>query len=276
MKPRTKKLLVIIPTVVILALGICLIAITAANRAKDDIPTMSDGVEAPPESTAEEQTDLQTPPETEPEPIIPDFSSKGLAFKSLGDGTCLVSGIGTCTDSDIILPTVSPDGDMVIGIDNYAFRGAEGVKSIALTPTVFAIGDYAFYGSGLISVEIPAETVHIGEYAFCGCYSLREIRVSADNSVYADQSGVLFSKDGKVIICYPAGKVENFYTITSAVEEIKTMAFYNCNAIKMINYVGSGSAFKTIKIGAGNESIESAIITYSTSSDLFSDRDSEK
>ncbi len=274
MKPRTKKLLVIIPVALVLVLGGCLVAITAASRAKNDIPTMSDGVDTTPP-----ETEATTPPETlppEPEIVVPDLSSKGLEFKSLGDGTCLVSGVGTCTDSDILLPTVSPDGDLVVGIADYAFRSAENVKRIALTSNIYSIGDYAFYGSGLVAVEIPAETVHIGEYAFCGCYSLREIRVSAENPTYSDVSGVLYSKDGKIIICYPAGRVENFYTISSDVEEIRTMAFYNCKAIKMINYVGSSSAFRTIKIGAGNESIESAVITYSTSSDLFSDRDSEK
>ena len=265
MKQRTKKLLIIIPTLVILILGGVLVAITAASRADDDLPALSDGVETSPDDTETE------PPETEVEIPLPDPSSKGLSFKSLGDGTCLVSGLGSCTDSEILLPTVSPDGDLVVGIDSYAFRGETGVKGITLTPAIRSIGDYAFYGSGLRYIEIPAETVHIGEYAFCGCYSLVEIKVSEGNPTYSDLSGVLFNKAQTVIICYPAGRVENFYTISSKVEEIRTMAFYNCRAIKLVNYVGSSSAFRTIRIGAGNEAIEEAIITYSTSSDLFSD-----
>lgn len=269
MTQRTKKLLIIIPTLVILVLGGILVALTAASQADGDLPVISDGVDTSPE-------DLETdPPETEPEPETeaPDPSSKGLTFESLGDGTCLVSGLGTCTDTELLLPLESPDGELVIGIADYAFRGETSVRRVTLTPAICSIGEYAFYGSGLRYIEIPAETVYIGDYAFVGCYSLTEIKVSVDNPTYSDLSGVLFNKDQSVIICYPAGRVENFYTISSKVEEIRTMAFYNCKAIKLVNYVGSSSAFRTIRIGAGNEAIEDAVITYSTSSDLFSDRD---
>ena len=39
--------------------------------------------------------------------------SEGLKFTSNGDGTCSVSGIGTCTDTEIVIPPVSPMGDAV-------------------------------------------------------------------------------------------------------------------------------------------------------------------
>lgn len=273
MTQRTKKLLIIIPTLVILVLGGALVAITAASQADDDLPALSDGVESTPEDFETEAPETDPEPETE----APDPSSKGLVFESLGDGTCLVSGLGSCTDTELLLPMESPEGELVVGIAAYAFRGETSVRRVILTPAIASIGAYAFYGSGLRCIEIPAETLHIGEYAFCGCYSLTEIKVSADNPTYSDLSGVLFNKAQTVIICYPAGRVENFYTISSKVEEIRTMAFYNCRAIKLVNYVGSSSAFKTIRIGAGNEAIEEAVITYSTSSDLFSDReDGEK
>ena len=45
-------------------------------------------------------------------------SSQGLEFTSNGDGTCYVSGIGTCTDLDIAVPPTSPDGDTVTAIGN--------------------------------------------------------------------------------------------------------------------------------------------------------------
>ncbi len=263
MKQRIKKLLLIIPTV-ILILGACLVIMVALGRPKEDVPALSDGVETSPDETVE------TPETTEP-PVLPDPSSRGLDFESLGNGTCMVIGMGNCTDRDILLPTVSPDGDVVVGIADYAFRGETSLRSITFTPAVRTIGDYAFYGSGLVFVEIPAEIASIGEYAFCGCYALQEIRVDADSPSYSDQSGVLFNKDGTVILCYPAGRTENFYTITAKVREIRTMAFYKCNAIKLINYVGTGSEFRTIRIGAGNEAIETAVITYSSSTDLFSD-----
>lgn len=42
--------------------------------------------------------------------------SEGLEFISNGDGTCYVAGIGNCTDTDIIIPKVSPSEDKVTKI----------------------------------------------------------------------------------------------------------------------------------------------------------------
>lgn len=268
MKTRTKKILYSVPIVVLLVLCGCLIwMLPNASDEGGDLPVMGTPSESESEPIEPHPPETE-PPETEP-PI--DLSSKGLLFESLGNGTCMVSGMGSCTDSLLVLPEKSPAGDTVIGISAYAFRGCEALKGIELTAAIRSIGAYAFYGSGLETVTIPAETTSIGEYAFCGCYSLKSIEVSPENPIYADENGVLTSKSGEVIISYPAGRTDNFYSISAKVREIRTMAFYNCNAIKLIHYAGSTSAFRQILVGAGNEAIESAVITYSSASDLFTD-----
>lgn len=266
MKTTTKKILYAVPIVVLVVLCGCLIwMLPSADGNGDDLPVMGTPDETEPSETTLPETE---PPETEP-PI--DLSSKGLLFESMGNGTCLVSGIGSCRDSVLLLPEKSPEGDTVIGIGNYAFRGCTQLKGIELTPNIRTIGAYAFYGSSLESVTVPAETVSIGEYAFCGCYSLRSIDVLPENPNYADENGVLTDKSGQILLAYPAGRTDNFYSISAKVREIRTMAFYNCNAIKLIHYAGGVSAFRQILIGAGNEALESAIITYSSSADLFTD-----
>ena len=266
MKTRTKKILYAVPIVVLLVLCGCLIWMLPNGKGgEDDLPVMGTLDETGPADTEPVETE---PPETEP-PV--DLSSKGLLFESLGNGCCVISGVGSCRDSIIILPEKSPAGETVVGIGAYAFRNCDFVKGIELTAAVRTIGAYAFYGSGLEAVTIPAETLTIGEYAFCGCYSLSAIEVSPENPVYADENGVLTDKSGEVLISYPAGRRDNFYSISGKVREIRTMAFYNCSAIKLIHYAGSSSAFRQILIGAGNEAIEDAIITYSSSSDLFTD-----
>lgn len=266
MKTRTKKILYAVPIAVLLVLCGCLIwMLPNGKEGEGDLPVMGTVEETEPLETAAPETE---PPETEP-PV--DLSSKGLLFESLGNGTCVISGVGSCRDSVIILPEKSPLGDTVIGIGAYAFRNCDFLKGIELTAAIRTIGAYAFYGSGLEAVTIPSETVSVGEYAFCGCYSLESIEVSPENPIYADENGVLTDKSGEVILAYPVGRRDNFYSISAKVREIRTMAFYNCSAIKLIHYAGSASAFRQILIGAGNEAIESAIVTYSSSSDLFTD-----
>ena len=67
----------------------------------------------------------------------PDFIqySEGLKFTSNGDGTCYVSGIGTCTDTDVVIPTISPAGNSVTSIGDYAFYGCSKLTSITFKDT---------------------------------------------------------------------------------------------------------------------------------------------
>ena len=54
--------------------------------------------------------------------VLPDNDTAHLlTFTSNGDGTCYVESIGTCTDTDVVIPSVSPDGDRVTGIAELAF-----------------------------------------------------------------------------------------------------------------------------------------------------------
>ena len=80
--------------------------------------------------------------------------SEGLEFTSNGDGTCYVSGIGTCTDTDIVIPTTLPDGDTVTGIGSDAFRNCTSLTSITIPDSVTSIGVAAFEDcDSLASIE---------------------------------------------------------------------------------------------------------------------------
>lgn len=77
--------------------------------------------------------------------LIPKYIqySQNLEYDSLGDGTCYVIGMGTCTDTELVVPAVSPNGDAVIGIDTGAFAGV-GITSVKLPNTIEEIGRRAF------------------------------------------------------------------------------------------------------------------------------------
>ena len=262
---KTKIAYTVITGLLVLMMCVGLVALTAANRSKDDIPVMADGEESGTETQeTTEETDKETETETETEPEPVDLSSQGLEFTSNGNGTCYISGMGSCRDSFVILPTVSPEGDRVVGIGEYAFRNCTYLRSIDIPSQIRYIGAYAFYGSGLVNVNIPADVEGIGDYAFCNCATLERITVDPQNQMYSDVDGVLYNKEMTVIITFPKGKNINNFSISSQVSEIRTMAFYNCNTIKLVNYEGGAAAFRRIHIGAGNEPIESAIVTFSS------------
>ncbi len=104
--------------------------------------------------------------------------SEGLAFKSKNDGTCYVSGIGSCTDVHINIPPVSYDGDTVVGVNNYAFANCTSINSVTIPSGVTSIGIYAFRDcTSLESISIPSSVTIIDSAAFSGCTNLKTITI---------------------------------------------------------------------------------------------------
>ena len=115
------------------------------------------------------------------------------------------------------------------------------------TFTVKSMTDNAFlYNSELTKVKIPKsiESIrHSYPYdpddedaptgmvspdhmnPFCGCSALESIEVDEENTSMKSVDGVLFSKDGTRLYCYPIGKQPEVYTIPDAVEWIGASAF---------------------------------------------------
>ena len=106
------------------------------------------------------------------------YYSKGLEYTQNSDGTCYVSGIGTCTDTDIVIPKISPDGWMVVRIGNEAFYNCSSLTSIVIPNSVTSISNSAFgYCSSIVSIIIPDSVTTIGELAFHYCTSLKSITI---------------------------------------------------------------------------------------------------
>jgi hypothetical protein len=94
--------------------------------------------------------------------------------------------------------------------------------------SVTHIGDEAFFElANITSVTVPASIISIGSEAFLECKSLLSINVAGDNTVFASQDGVLFSKDKTELIYYPYGK-QGAYTIPGSVMTVGNWAFSDC------------------------------------------------
>ena len=107
-----------------------------------------------------------------------DQPSDGLSFVSGGNGTCVVSGIGSCRDEDVIVPSVSPDGDKVIEIAASAFAGCEALASVRIPNTVTSIGVGAFRDCpNLVSVALPGNITAIPKFMFKDCRNLKDVTI---------------------------------------------------------------------------------------------------
>ncbi len=153
-------------------------------------------------------------------------TSQSLTFTSNGDGTCRVSGIGAVDAAEIVIPAVSPDGEKVTAIDNYAFMMAP-VEKVTVPDTVTSIGIAAFYDCAeLKAIELPDSIKTIGYNAFYCCSSLTEISLPAKlTSLAADT----------FYGCHALKKV----VLPQALSEIGESAFFGCTALYEVYAVSS-------------------------------------
>ena len=186
-----------------------------------------------------EETTTEEPTETETEEVTEPIIVKSLKFTSYGNGTCAVSGIGDITDSCVIIPERSPEGDIVISIDDLAFYGNKTIKTL----------------------QIPSTVTRIGARAFGNCLTLVYISVDTSNIAFCDIDGVLYSSDLSTLIHYPAASGASSIEIPSELKEIKDMAFYNCDNLKTIIYDGTYDGWGKIAVGELNYGLISAAIS---------------
>ena len=165
------------------------------------------------------------------DPVDPGDYSVGLAFTTNGDGTCSVSGLGTCEDTVIKIPTTSPAGDSVVEIKIGAFKESKTITAVVIPESVTTIGDYAFYGCvALESVTIGENVQTIGEQAFFCCSKLAEVKFPAN---------VTSIGYGAFAYCNSLTEV----VIPTNVTSIGSSAFYGCELLKKVDIQ---SGIKTI------------------------------
>ena len=92
--------------------------------------------------------------------------------------------------------------------------------------SVVAIGDYFFDGChGLTSLVIPGSVTNISCYALPWAYDLTNITVAADNPAYKSVDGILYTKDGKMLVACPRAK-GGTVSVASGTENVGRYAFY--------------------------------------------------
>ena len=163
--------------------------------------------------------------------ILSATGSEGLEYEDRGDGTCWVSGIGTCADSHIVIPSRYQDM-IVTGIDEHAFINCD-IEGMTLPSTITYIDGIAICN---------CEKLQYTEYEGCkylgnenNPYLVLMKPISAEETTYT------IHRDTKVIggrafeDCYSLVTI----SIPDSVTHINTMAFSDCTGLQNIT-LGSG------------------------------------
>ena len=105
----------------------------------------------------------------------PTYYSKGLEFSLYEDGSSYIVYCGTCTEKDVVIPSIYNDLP-VSGIGDNAFDCCASLTSVVIPDSITSIGNWAFFFcDSLTSIDIPDSVTDIGDHAFDGCASLTSV-----------------------------------------------------------------------------------------------------
>ena len=150
---------------------------------------------------------------------LPATGSLGLAYTVNADGkTCTITGIGTCTDAEVVIPA-SLNGYQVTAIAKRAFYDCKTMKEITIPATVKEIGTQIFFKADNLTTVYYNSTYYSSENPFMNIPSVKKI-VFGGTMVPA-------------YICEGMNALESVL-IGNSVTSIGNYAFYGCSSLTIV------------------------------------------
>ena len=166
----------------------------------------------------------------------------GCKATVIPDGVEVIAGNAfiSCQDSSIEPFELNFPPSVEI-IEPFAFNCCYPLSAVTFSEGLRRIGRWAFMGTSIECLEIPASVIEIDEQAFISCDSLKVIKVRKGNKVYDSRKGcnaIIESATGRLL----RGS-EGTTIVPDGVKVISSCAFY-------------GSKIKKIKLPSSLEAIE--------------------
>lgn len=132
-----------------------------------------------------------------------------------------------------------PDSVRIIG--SQAFNNAGFIHSLTIPDSVERLCFGALQATSAVSLTIPASVTQI-EGAALKTRLLEKIELAEDNPGYTLIDGVLFTKDGKTLCCYPHKTPATSYSVPEGAESFLRACFSNCQNLTEVTIPASFSS----------------------------------
>jgi len=124
----------------------------------------------------------------------------------------------------------------------YMFGACDKLKSvyIPLESNLHIIESFAFTDCPLLETFfIPVSVTEIQEGPWRNCKSMEELKIADNNYNFHIYEGVLYNRDRKHMIQYPAGKKDKEYYVGFGTQSIDNSAFYGNDYITRVTFPAS-------------------------------------
>ncbi len=159
-------------------------------------------------------------------------ASKGLEFTSNGDGSCTWTGLGTCTDTEIIVPKKNGK-ETVVSVGENVLNRKKGITKLTLPDTVKTIEELALaYNDDLLEINFGTGLETIEKDGVSHCRKLQKADLPKGLKTIGERA---FASDESLTeIIIPEG-----------IEKVGTGAFNYTKAVKKISIPSSMNEFST-------------------------------
>lgn len=144
-------------------------------------------------------------------------------------------------------------------IPDYCFENCQSLVSYPMTGNVTAIGRNAFSNATLpATVSLSKKVTSIDNTAFANVKGVKAFSVASDNPNYKADNGVLFSKNGSTLLCYPPLKTGSNYSTSASV--IPNGAFSYNKYLKTLSITKLSRSYSDTVEFPGLENLETLTI----------------
>ena len=121
-------------------------------------------------------------------------------------------------------------------LPSYAFYFNIGLQEMTLPDGMESVSAMSFVNClSMKTLSIPASLTDLGDYSMLSCSGLTGFTVDPNNRVYrTNGEGWLVTKDGSMLVMYPAGRDEKTAAVPNGITTVKPYAFSGALALEEV------------------------------------------